>query len=260
MLSTLLLCVNEPLALSSLCDGSRSQRAGITQKTQHSCQRRQGGRQPGQVWHCTHGGPDRWNLWEGRPSLMNTDVCRSVLSCCLFCCTLYAHHNPFITLPSCAPPFIFLRFTASLCSYLIFFRLFFFFFPPLYSANEPSPLRIWTQDEPQQVRKQTNLLIRRIQAPPGVSSCYWRAAHEAADPRENVHQLQNHSESRMNVFMRVNQKSNVTDAFACKFNWVYPPVFCLCGELPDSLQTLSASHAWFISTYGAQDRGRSDAG
>lgn len=128
MLSTLLLCVNEPLALSSLCDSSRSQRAGITQKTQHSCQRRQGGRQPGQVWHCTHGGPDRWNLWEGRPSLMNTDVCRSVLSCCLFCCTLYAHHNPFITLPSCAPPFIFLRFTASLCSYLIFFRLFFFFF------------------------------------------------------------------------------------------------------------------------------------
>lgn len=94
--------------------------------------RRQGGRQSGQVWHCTHGGPDRWNLWEGWPSLMNTDVCRSVLSCCLFCCTLYAHHNPFITLPSCAPPFIFLRFTASLCSYLIFFRLFFFliFFRP----------------------------------------------------------------------------------------------------------------------------------
>ena len=40
----------------------------------------------------------------------------------------------------------------------------------------------------------------------------------------------------------------------------FSPSFCLCGELPDSLQILSGSHACFISTYGTQDRGRSDAG
>lgn len=126
-----LLCVNVPLALSSLCDSTQSGKVRLAQKETH------GGKQSGQVWHCTRGDQLLKPLW--RPAASDKHVCRAVLVRRLFCWTrvpiivpssdsLYVHYLLF-SLLYCLPLFI--------CDVLQSF-----WFLVLYSANESSPLWI----------------------------------------------------------------------------------------------------------------------
>lgn len=90
-----LLCVNEPLALSALCVavfGPESHRKPST-----------AAKEAGEASALPPRGP---NKALGRP-FFDKHVCRSVLSCRLFCCTYMPVTIPSSDYPLCALPFIF---------------------------------------------------------------------------------------------------------------------------------------------------------
>lgn len=108
-----LLCVNEPLALSSLCGSiwvqkGQNHTARLPKGEEEAGSRAKFGTAP--TWAIY------WNLWEG-PSLNNTDVCRScaVCSAAPICPSQSLHQTPLMF-----TTFYFLCFTASLCSYHMF--------------------------------------------------------------------------------------------------------------------------------------------
>lgn len=108
--------------MSTLCGGIRSRKGKITQKTQHSCQRGREGSSQAKSWHCTHEGLQLNPL--GRLfSLINSNVCRAVLF--LFVPPAPTHPSQSLhPTPLICTIFYFLCFTASLCSFLMFFRVF----------------------------------------------------------------------------------------------------------------------------------------
>lgn len=86
------------------------------------------------VWHRTQGACLINPSW--RPPSSDKHVCGTVLFCSLFCCTCM----PTVSLHGRESPFVYtsfycLCFTASFCSFVMFFR-----FLTLYSANEFSSL------------------------------------------------------------------------------------------------------------------------